>query len=417
MSIVERVAELLGPIERSNSKSSAPGELGPIERAVSEIPERSGFRGARELAAQLEATGIAADLKTKAEPERPAGRTSRTISIDRDRLRQQRIITPDGERTPIAEGFRRIKRQILANVANPKAGAPANLVLVTSALAAEGKTFCAINLAISIALEMDRTVLLVDADVAKPSVPQALGIKAQIGLMDVLLDRRIDLAEVLCKTDIDKLTVLPAGTAHQRATELLASDAMRMLLREMASRYHDRIIIFDSPPLLAASEAGVLASQMGTYEGVGGVALVEERIRDDKNIGVWPGVGAKRHISRVDRGKRVGAGYRPLAAGINESNERDCRPANVRGEPEKIFNDLLRSGIQNVETAQGFQLFRFMVRVLHFHSDAFWGGSAHYRYPYSHDHRHGPCAREKYNNILTPPSKGIEMSIYHASFK
>jgi len=263
VSIIERVAELLGPIERSNSKSSPPGELDTIEWAVSESTERSGFRGARELVAQLEAKGIAADLKAKARPAPPTGRTSRTIRVDRDRLRQQRMITPDGERTPIAEGFRRIKRQILANVANPRPGAPANLVLVTSALPGEGKTFCAINLAISIALEMDRTALLVDADVARPSVPKALGLEAEQGLMDVLLDRQIDLAEVLCKVDIGKLTVLPAGTAHQNATELLASDVMRMLLQEMAERYHDRIIIFDSPPLLAASEAGVLASQMG----------------------------------------------------------------------------------------------------------------------------------------------------------
>jgi receptor protein-tyrosine kinase len=135
--------------------------------------------------------------------------------------------------------------------------------MVTSALTGEGKTFCAINLAISIALEMDYTVLLVDADVAKPSVPQALGFKAEKGLMDVLLDRRIDLAEVLCKTDIDKLSILPAGTANQHATELLASDAMRVLLQEMAERHRDRIVIFDSPPLLAASESAVLASQMG----------------------------------------------------------------------------------------------------------------------------------------------------------
>jgi exopolysaccharide/PEP-CTERM locus tyrosine autokinase len=173
------------------------------------------------------------------------------------------MITPDGERTPIAESFRRIKRQILANATNPKTAAPANLVLVTSALAGEGKTFCAINLAISIALEVDRTVLLVDADVAKPFVPKTLGLNVEQGLMDVLLDRRIDLAQVLWRTDIGKLTLLAAGSAHQRATELLASDAMRTLLQEMAERYHDRIIIFDSPPLLSASEAGVLASQMG----------------------------------------------------------------------------------------------------------------------------------------------------------
>jgi exopolysaccharide/PEP-CTERM locus tyrosine autokinase len=238
MSIIERVAELLGSVPQARGKPSAASEeadtLEPsrIERAAGDLRRR--FVG-----------------------------TTRTLRVDLDRLRKQSIITPDGERTPIAEGFRRIKRQILVNVANPKSGAPVNLVLVTSARAGEGKTFCAINLAISIALEMDQTVLLVDADVAKPSIPEALGLEADKGLMDVLLDRRIDLAEVLWKTDIDKLTVLPAGTAHPHATELLASGAMRDLLREMATRYCDRIIIFDSPPLLAASEAGVLASRMG----------------------------------------------------------------------------------------------------------------------------------------------------------
>ena len=260
MSIIERVAELLGPIERPNSKSSAPGEKGgipdldPIEHAVSEITERSGFPEFRKLTAQPEA---------KARPAHPTSGTTRTLRVDRDQLRRQSMITPDGERSPIAESFRRIKRQILANVANSKPGAPANLVMVTSALAGEGKTFCAINLAISIALEMDHTVLLVDADVANPCVPQALGVEAEKGLMDVLLDRRIDLAEVLCKTDIDKVTILPAGTAHPHATELLASDAMRVLLQEMAERHRDRIVIFDSPPLLASSESAVLASQMG----------------------------------------------------------------------------------------------------------------------------------------------------------
>jgi exopolysaccharide/PEP-CTERM locus tyrosine autokinase len=260
MSIIERVGELLGSVPQTDRKPSAAGEgadtLEPnrIERAAGDISRRSDFP---------EDKVLAVEAKAEARPARPTSRTTRILRIDLDQLRRQSMITPDGERTPIAEGFRRIKRQILTNVANPKAGVPANLVLVTSALAGEGKTFCAINLSISIALEMDHTVLLVDADVAKPSVPQALGLEAEKGLMDVLLDRRIDLAEVLCKTDIVKLTLLPAGTAHQHATELLASDAMRVLLQEMAERYHDRIIIFDSPPLLAASEAGVLASQMG----------------------------------------------------------------------------------------------------------------------------------------------------------
>ena len=265
MSIIERVAELLGPIERPNSKSSAAGtELRPDRSSgqSARAPSARDFRS-QGTSERNRRQGPAVEPKPKTSPRVPPAGLPGLFRVDRDRLRRQRMITPDGERTPMAESFRRIKRQILANVANPKAGAPANLVLVTSALAGEGKTFCAINLAISIALEMDRTVLLVDADVARPSIPAALGVDAERGLMDVLLDRRIDLAEVLCKTDIDKLTLLPAGTAHQHATELLASDAMRVLLQEMAERYHDRIIIFDSPPLLAASEAGVLASQMG----------------------------------------------------------------------------------------------------------------------------------------------------------
>jgi len=250
VSTIERVAQLLGSVPQTQQKPSAAsegaGNLEPdlIERAASDISLR---RGASED-----------------KFARPAGSAARTLKVDRDRLRQQSMITPDSERTAIGESFRHIKRKILANAASSRAGAPpANLVLVTSALPGEGKTFCAINLAISIALEKDRTVLLVDADVAKPSIPQALGLKADKGLMEVLLDRRVDLAEVLWKTDIGRLTLLPVGAANKHATELLASDAMRGLLHEMAKRYHDRIIIFDSPPLLAASEAGALASQMG----------------------------------------------------------------------------------------------------------------------------------------------------------
>jgi protein-tyrosine kinase len=262
MSIVERAAELLGPIVRPSSKSPASGELDLIERAVSERTEPR-FLEAAELTAPVDAQGLAVELKAKAGPARPTSRTTRTLRVNRNQLRLQSMLTPDDERTPNAECFRRIKRQILTNVARSKTTAPANLVMVTSALQGEGKTFCAINLAISIALEIDRTVLLVDADVAKPTIPQALGLKAEQGLMDVLRDRRIDLADVLWSTDIGKLALLPAGTVHQHATELLASDAMRALLQEMAERYHDRIIILDSPPLLAASEAGALASQMG----------------------------------------------------------------------------------------------------------------------------------------------------------
>jgi protein-tyrosine kinase len=260
MSIIERAAELL----RS-------GPQGPQSRpAISEKREMRRLDLIERASADLAQTNLLTDGAPPPEPGktivpgRTSSRAARQFAVDRNRLRALSLITPDGERTPLAESFRRIKRQILANVAKPKPGAPpANLVLVTSSLAGEGKTFCAINLAISMALERDRTVLLVDADVARPSVSRVLGLPAEGGLMEVLLDRNVDFGDVLWKTDIGGLTVLPAGTAHLHATELLASDAMGGLLRDMAERYHDRIVVFDSPPLLAASEAAALASHVG----------------------------------------------------------------------------------------------------------------------------------------------------------
>ena len=138
-----------------------------------------------------------------------------------------------------------------------------NLVLVTSALQGEGKTFTAANLAISIAMEFDNTVLLVDGDVAHPALPELLGIPKAPGLLDLLLREDLDIGDTVRQTNIEKLSILPAGTRHRRATELLASEKMALLLRELASRVPDRIIIFDSPPLLATTEARVLATQMG----------------------------------------------------------------------------------------------------------------------------------------------------------
>jgi receptor protein-tyrosine kinase len=253
MSLIERAADLLGSVQPAQQKPAAADEsiaapdLGVIERAS---------RGASEPVRQAIAGKVPVD----------GGGVSRTVKVDLNKLRDQRIITPEDERTAISECFRRIKQHILANISkNPKARAGINLVMITSPLPGEGKTFCTLNLAISLAMEMDRTVLLVDADVAKPSIVSILcpDVKAGPGLMDVLLDGSVGLTDALCRTDIGKLTLLPAGTPHARATEVLASERMRGLLKEMAERYPDRIIIFDSPPLLAASEACVLAGAMG----------------------------------------------------------------------------------------------------------------------------------------------------------
>ncbi|HJV74663.1 MAG TPA: XrtA-associated tyrosine autokinase [Noviherbaspirillum sp.] len=184
--------------------------------------------------------------------------------INLAQLHKLGMVTPNGGRTQVSEEFRFIKRPLIKNAPHrSESGNPGNLIMVTSSLPGEGKTFCAVNLAMSIAMEMDRTVLLVDADAARPSVLRTLGLHSDTGLMDVLLDDSLDLADVMIKTNVETLSVLPAGKNHKHATELLASQSMSKLLVQIANRYPDRIVIFDAPPLLITSEARVLASQMG----------------------------------------------------------------------------------------------------------------------------------------------------------
>ena len=190
---------------------------------------------------------------------------SRCVELDLAKLMLAGFVTPNAARLPIADQFRVIKRPLIANAMGKRAllGFNRNLVMVTSALPGEGKTFSAINLAMSIASELDSTVMLVDADVTKPSVMEVLGLPAGPGLLDLVQDKSLEVSDTLLRTNIDKLTLLPSGTPHQRATELLASDAMAELLSQFARRYADRIVVFDSPPLLLATESRVLASHMG----------------------------------------------------------------------------------------------------------------------------------------------------------
>jgi protein-tyrosine kinase len=190
---------------------------------------------------------------------------SRRVDLDLDALVAAGIVSPNAPRSQIADQYRVIKRPLISNAMGKGASniENGNLIMVTSALAGEGKSFSAINLAMSIATELDNTVMLVDADVARPSVLRMLGLPASPGLLDLLVGEVDDLSSVLLKTNIDKLTLLPSGTPHLRATELLASDAMSQLIKNIANRYSDRIIIFDSPPLLLTTESRVLATHMG----------------------------------------------------------------------------------------------------------------------------------------------------------
>ena len=278
MSIIEKAASKLDQIERgmppheATAKSLSGGSSSLIEKAAGKLDqiEREGASFSAKIVPGMPIHPDQQAANWNGEGEihptlAPGGPVSKQGMINLAKLRRLGMIIPDGERTQIAEEFRLIKRPLIKNAFSQDAKPinNGNLIMVTSALAGEGKTFCAANLAMSIAMEMDHTVLLVDADVARPAIPHYLGLETGLGLLDVLLDDKLDLADVLIKTNVEKLSILPAGSRHKRATELLASQAMSDLLREIARRYPDRIVIFDSPPLLLTSEAHVLASQMG----------------------------------------------------------------------------------------------------------------------------------------------------------
>ena len=205
-------------------------------------------------------TNNSGDVKLKTPPF-----SGPEVKLDLDAISASGLLVPNAARTQLADEFRVIKRPLIANAMGrgTEPVANGNLIMVTSALPGEGKSFSAINLAISIAMELDNTVMLVDADVARPSVLNMLGLPPSKGLLDVLQNNSVDISGVLLRTNIEKLSILPSGTAHPRATELLASDTMIRLLDDMASRYSDRIIVFDSPPLLLTTESRVLATHMG----------------------------------------------------------------------------------------------------------------------------------------------------------
>ncbi|MCP4275332.1 MAG: AAA family ATPase, partial [Gammaproteobacteria bacterium] len=237
-SVVDALSTL--PLADAETKQHIPLEQSEIEPVVTESP--------------------AVDISTK--------ETTKANRIDFPiaRINSLGMVSPDLPRSQIAEEFRAIKRPLLMNIMGEGATVveSANLILVTSALPGEGKTFSAINLAMSIAMEQDKTVLFVDADVSKATASHFLGIPDdQMGLIDILQNDDVAIGDVLLHTNIPNLRVLPAGHVHDRPTELLASDSMRKVVDELSKRYSDRVIVFDSPPLLQTTEAAVLTSLVG----------------------------------------------------------------------------------------------------------------------------------------------------------
>ncbi len=195
-------------------------------------------------------------------PPLPTG----VVAIDRGMLAEHGMIVPGAPVGPLAEEFRLIKRQLLVTrrrVADSDQADRARSVLVCSARPRDGKTFCAVNLALSMAAERDTEVLLVDADVAKPDVLRRLGLQDGPGLLDALADQTIDVESLVLQTDVPQLSVLPAGAKTAMDTELLASVRTEVVIRRLLDANPRRLLIFDSPPALAASPAAVLAMLVG----------------------------------------------------------------------------------------------------------------------------------------------------------
>lgn len=260
MSTIERAAKRLEELRRAGVDISA---ITPEEKPAPPAENLGDVVAIRipQLAAQESANAAPAATEASAALDR----RSREVELDLRKMSRANLLVPGDPRSQLEEEFRIIKRPLLENVRGQTAVRPhrANLIMVTSALPGEGKTQTAINLATSIAMELDHTVLLVEADVLRPSVLERVGVPSQKGLLDLLSNKSLALSDVLLKTNIPKLTLLPAGTASSRSTELLASTAMDELLEELASKYADRVIIFDTPPLLSTTESRVLASHMG----------------------------------------------------------------------------------------------------------------------------------------------------------
>lgn len=287
MSIIEKAVDKLGKQNSTDNTGEETLSTAAVEQAVEEpVQPRTPPRPSDETLIQPKTS-------------RPASPVSKEpIGLPLESLATQGYLTPSTPRSQIAEEFRTIKRPLLSNIAKKMPGDHnnyANLIMVTSALQGDGKSFVSINLAMSIALEQDKTVLFVDADVAKATAGTALGIpKTQPGLIDVLENKGVGLEDTILPTCIPNFKVLPAGNVHERSTELLASNEMHRLMEELAERYDDRVIVFDSPPLLLTTEAGVLASFMGQIAFVASTdetphdAITEalSHVGDDKIIGM-----------------------------------------------------------------------------------------------------------------------------------
>lgn len=210
--------------------------------------------------------GVAAGVAEAEPAPRARDWTGPRQPLDRTAMAEAGYLVPGGPVTRLAEEFRIVKREVLDRVRGGRHQPRVpngNVILMASAHSGEGKTYCAVNLAVSLAAEAGLEVLLVDADFAQPKILPALGLSAEKGLMDALADPTLSVEDMVIRTDVPSLSVLGAGSGNDRDAEFLSSGRLDGVLAALVSGRPDRVLLFDSSPLLAASSAAVLAAHVG----------------------------------------------------------------------------------------------------------------------------------------------------------
>jgi protein-tyrosine kinase len=198
--------------------------------------------------------------------EQIATESGRRVEIDRAALRATGYLPDEDQDRRFADEYRHIKRPLLVTAfsGEDRTGQPSpRLIMMASALPGDGKTFTSINLALSLARERDTSVVLIDADAAKPHISEIFGVNEELGLLDALADSSINVASLVLPTDVKGLSILPAGRMREGATELLASGRMSEVARQVLARDPRCVALFDSSPLVLTSESRTLAPWMG----------------------------------------------------------------------------------------------------------------------------------------------------------
>jgi protein-tyrosine kinase len=292
MSIIDPATKTIqkqsGPVSVPQSSSDRTRLLG---RMVESLAGKPGEQSTNHTTAELRAANI--------------------VHVDRDALKLSGFLPPESQGHELAVQYRVIKRPLIVNAFAPQApgNAPQRLIMITSALSGEGKTFNCINIALSIALERDYSVVLVDCDAMNPEVSRLFGINKEPGLLDVLADPIRSVESLILPTDIPRLSVLPAGRRTDTAAELFASGRMREVCYGMADRFPQRIVLFDSSPILLTSEARALASVVGQIVVVvrAGVTA-QQAVKDTIDV-----LGTEKRISlvlnQVDLSGAMGYGH------------------------------------------------------------------------------------------------------------